>query len=246
MSASGYTSSDGGTPLSVSVETNEPYDQIDIYFGEELIGQTFSGNEVKTSAHFNLWHNLNDGTVKGREYEIRAEAWRENDGDPSEDTESYYLTLYQPVVTSGIGENTGVYGYAEVSAYYFDGSSFVMSASASAYNGTNIELDAAAWFRQQKFTTLANGPGAQEWIKRDPPLDQPIVFDDLPSGDTHSDSVDSMVVEYSLGRQIGDEEVLYFDAHTHLQVNGEIAGQHEEDHWEADTGVQEFTDVDNP
>ena len=246
MSASGYTSSDGGTSLSVSVETNEPYDQIDIYFGEELIGQTFSGNEVKTSAHFNLWHNLNDGTVKGREYEIRAEAWRENDGDPSEDTESYYLTLYQPVVTSGIGENTGVYGYAEVSAHYFDGSSFVMSASASAYNGTNIELDAAAWFRQQKFTTLANGPGAQEWIKRDPPLDQPIVFDDLPSGDTHSDSVDSMVVEYSLGRQIGDEEVLYFDAHTHLQVNGEIAGQHEEDHWEADTGVQEFTDVDNP
>ncbi len=41
-------------------------------------------------------------------------------------------------------------------------------------------------------------------------------------------------------------EILFYDAHTHLQMTGRIKGEHEEDHWESDSGVQMFTEADNP
>ena len=99
-----------------------------------MIGQTFSGNNVETNAHFDLYHILNDGSVKGKKYEIRAVAWREFDWNLSTDTEYYYLTLSQPRVDSGIKENTNVYGHAEVTRHYFNGTSFVMDAYANAFN----------------------------------------------------------------------------------------------------------------
>ncbi len=49
-----------------------------------------------------------------------------------------------------------------------------------------------------------------------------------------------------VNRWIGDigENEYYFDAHTHLHVYT-ATGTHKEDHWQADTGVQEFTKKDN-
>ena len=58
--------------------------------------------------------------------------------------------------------------------------------------------------------------------KSDPHIDGPIVFDDLPPFKWHYDTVNSMMVEFWHGGLIGDDERLYFDAHTHLQVVGQL------------------------
>ena len=100
----------------------------------------------------------------------------------------------------------------------------------------------AAWFRQQKFLTNADGTaGGMIQIERDPHIDDPIEFEEVDAGETFSDSANSMMVEIWHGGPIGENETVWLDAHTHLKVASAPT-----DDWEADTGVHDFTEEDNP
>ena len=183
------------------------------------------------------------GNIKGMKYRIRAVV---SFVDSSDEDASDTVRVYKPAFKSKIGPDTGVYGYAEVSSLSFNGITVTMSGYANANNGTDEDFEVTAWFRQQKYKPLGNKAGEWEETRRDPPLNQPLVFVDLPSGTTFSDSVESILTEFWVGRLIDPGEKLFYDAHTHLQVRGQIRGQHEEDDWEADSEVQEFTEEDNP
>ena len=228
-----------GTTVSASLTADENIDFIDWYIDDVYSFTSTHGNTKSVYEYLGTF----DGNIKGIKYDVRAVvSFEESSDEDASDT----FRVYKPIVTSGPGSNTGASGSAYVSSLSFDGSSITMSGSAYAYNDTNNDLQVAAWFRQQKFTTVNGEAGAMEDIKRDPHIDDLIVFVDLLPGETFSDSVDSSMTEFQREGLIGPNEILFYDAHTHLQVTGQINGQHEEDHWEADSGVQGFTDADNP
>lgn len=75
---------------------------------------------------------------------------------------------------------------------------------------------------------------------------------DFQPGETYRVSPDSMKLEFPHGGPMQEDEARYFNAHTHLQVTGRIAGKTRRDDWEADTRQQtgttavKFTYKDNP
>lgn len=137
------------------VETNEPYGgllwSVDGNYEDGTLGDGSSKGH-----YFSL---TLPGSIKGNTYEIEVVAYGIGpDGNlvlPTDDTdtETYDFTVVTPEVDDGPGTNSGFFGHAEVTQHYFNGTSFVMSASAFAYNPTNTTLRAGAWFRQQKFSS---------------------------------------------------------------------------------------------
>lgn len=241
-SMSVYYGDDGGsgTTVSASLTADEGIDFIGWYIDEAYDHTTDYNGETNVYEFLGTF----TGDIKGIKYDIRAVVSfvESSDADVS-DT----FRVYKPIVTSGPGSNTSASGSAYVSSLSFDGSSITMSGSAYAYNDTNNDLRVAAWFRQQKFHTVNGEAGGLDGLpRRDPHIDDPIVFVDLPPNQTFSDSVDSSMTKFTIGRRIRRGEIFFYDAHTHLQVTGQINGQHKEDHWEADSGVQGFTFDDNP
>ena len=167
------------------------------------------------------YFEVGEGSLKGTTYTIKAIAWdQENHWDIFLDTDSYTLTVYRPIIKSGYNEVTlenaritGAYGYIEISRHYFNGTTFVMDAYASAYNGTDETLRAQAWFRQTEYTA-PDGSAIAIQEKRDTKG-----LNDVEVDNTYGPyTPDSFIVDFDIGRPIGDTEVRYFDVHTHLQV----------------------------
>ena len=247
------------------LKTDVPYLWIEWYVDDKLV-DIDRGDGVKTKSYFSPYGKI-PGAVQGEKHTIEAfaaftyvEDLENVDWDriwdweyawrilSFMDSDSYKVRSFEsvPSFANGILQTswekprvTGVYGYA---AHYFNGTTFVMEASAYANNGTEHDFAVASWFRQQKYTA----DGGVEWGKRDPPFNTPIVSVPLPAGQSYSDSANSWMIEYSLGRPIGRDETLYFDAHTHLQVHGVVQGKTIVDDWEADTTVLKFTEEHNP
>lgn len=243
LSTSAYLDYGSGGALWASLTANK-----DIY----VIDWYIDGSYIKTTDHYqsptrssgHVYLDTRTGGIKGVKYEVKAVAWfsdLENNTFIS-DTATADVTVLAPAIDSGLGPNSGFWGHAEVTRHYFNGTAFVMEASASATNPTNKALDASAWFRQQKFVTNQDGTaGGLMQIERDPHIDADLEYVEVKAGDSFSDSVDSMVVEINHGGEIGDGERVWLDAHTHLQVTSAPT-----DDWEADTGVHLFTKDDNP
>ena len=229
-----------GTTVSVSLTTDEDIDFIDWHIDGEYSFTSTHGDTQSVYVYLGTYV----GDIKGKKYDVMAVVSFEESSDAdASDT----FRVYKPEITSGPGSNTGASGSAYVSSLSFDGSFITMSGSAYAYNNTNNDLRVAAWFRQQKYHTVNGEAGGLDGLpRRDPHIDNPIVFVDLPPNQSYSDSVDSSMTQFTIGRLIDEGEILFYDAHTHLQVTGQINGQHKEDHWEADSGVQGFTSDDNP
>ena len=223
-----------GAYATAYLSADEAIDYIDWY-----VNETYERASMHSHGTTSVSVSLNDlsGHIKGAKHTIKAIAWFWDEANETRltDTDSYSVRVYKPIQTSRTGRNTGAYGTAEVSAHYFNGNSFVMSASTYAHNGTGQKLRVHAWFRQRRYIN-----GGQVWEGRDT---KPVV--DIDPNNSSSASADSSVVDYSIGGLIGADERYYFDAHTHLQVTT-VKAPHKEDHWEADTGVQEFTADDNP
>ena len=222
------------------IQTDRPFSYI-FWFVDGVLEGMSQGDGTQTDTYFSF-SNL-PGNIKGQKYKIEARAWPPEPGNFLIDTATYDFTVVTPVVTEGYGPNSGFWGSAVVTRHYFNGSSFVMEASAYARNPTDETRQAAAWFRQQKFVTNPDGTaGRLAEIKRDPHINADIEFDPVGPGESLSDSPDSMMVEFWHGPDgILDGEKVWLDAHTHLQVASAPT-----DDWEADTGVHDFTDADNP
>lgn len=174
------------------------------------------------------------GHIKGEKYSVRAVvSFVESSDEEASDTFRVYK--YIPSPSNGIGSKTGANGYADVSRFYYDGSSVVMSASAYASNNTDKDLKVAVWFRTKEYTGL----DGNEIFGREKRDTKPT--EDVDKGESSKSYSPDGFVNRAIG-DIGDDEY-YFDAHTHLHVYT-AKGPHKEDHWEADTGVLKFTKAD--
>ena len=245
----------GSTYFTFYVRTNEPYGallwSVD---GEWGPNDGILGNGKKKDHYFSF-SNLT-GRLKGNTYKIEVTAYGLDPNGhlvvPTDnmDTATYNFTVYKPIVTSGYAptflekpRNTGAYGHAEVSAHYFNGTDFVMEGYAFFNNKSDVELSAEAWFRQNEY--FISDPVRNILSKSDEKRDTKEKKNYEP-GKIDSWTPDSWVVNYPLGRLIGETERFYYDAHTHLQVRTVEAGTQVQDDWEADSGIQEFNKDDNP
>ena len=202
-----------------------------------------NGSYEKTTTHGNgtTWVNVNlgsfSGHIKGEKY--RVEAIVEFSDGESIDTEDDKFRVYKPIITSGYGTRTGVYGSANIYSQYFDGFAFQMSASVYVYNGTENTVLVLAWFRQQEWSS-ENGEFKD--VKEDTKETEA-----LKPGDTYYAYPDSSKTEFAHGGLMKEGEERFFNAHTHIQVDGGGV-----DNWEADTKQQtedtavKFTHKDNP
>lgn len=237
---------DGYFIMMVDVQTSEPYHGIDYYLDDTWIDRAYG--DGKRTVDF-LWYDESDfwGSVKGTKHTLKLNVMQAA-GNDIVFTKTF--KVYQPIVTSGYGttslekpRNTGAYGWAEVSAHYFNGTDFVMEASASFSNDSDVTLSAQAWFRQNEY--ILSDPVSGTLTKSGEKRDTKAKLTYEPGG-YDSWSPNSWVVNYPLGRLILPKENFYYDAHTHLQVQTVDAGIQVQDDWEADTGIQTFTDDDNP
>lgn len=188
------------------------------------------------------------GHSKGSKYGVKAVVSFEESSD-EDATGTFRVFRPTPAWNNGTGGNTGASGYATIWGHYCDGSAIVMSASASAYNPFNNPeakdpddnpLKVEVWFRVIEYESLDGNAKHPEHGRDIKPVETIQVGE---SSEYYSP--DSFIVDVQLGGPIGRNQKLYYDSHTHLMVYT-TKGNHKEDHWEADTGVQEFTYKDNP
>ena len=237
LSASPWEDNGDGANVNVTLGVDADIDAIDWYI---------DGTYEKTTQHgpgtrwvYESFSQI-PGSIKGEKHKV--EAIVEFD-EGTIDTETDPFRVYKPVPSAdnGFGEKTGAFGYIEISSFYYDGSSVVMSSSVYAYNPSNNPkakdpndnpMNVTAWFRTKRYTGL-NGREMR-----------PEQRDTKPTATVKVSkaayfSPDGMVVDRWVGT-LGPDDVYFFDAHTHLVVSA-IKGGQGGDHWEADTGVLEFT-----
>lgn len=145
----------GGSFFSASLSADA-----DIQFVDWWIKQTWPADEADseyeklfTSSPYggpNVYEYLGsfDGHIKIAEYSIKAVAWfsdAENNTFVS-DTSTTTTSVYKPVYEGGY-KQSGIHGYSELTAHYFDGSSIVMDGYAWAYNGTGRDVWGSGRFR---------------------------------------------------------------------------------------------------
>ena len=247
---SAYANDDYGSGGSAyaSVTANENIEFIDWYINSNPNNENSTYEYSSTTVHGNT-KNVNEylgsfsGESKGSKYGVKAVVSFEESSD--EDVTDTFR-VFRPASDPQNGKRTdppsktGADGYAYVYRHYCDGSAIVMEGSAYAYNPLDNDnpLKVEAWFRVTEYP----GGGVAGEVKRDPyPIEEIAVGETSTTG-----SPNNMIVGIPLGEggiQKGEE--LYYDAHTHLRVFT-TKGQHREDNWEADTGVQKFTWLDNP
>ncbi len=216
-----------GTTVSVSLTTDEDIYFIDWYIDDEYSFTSTHGDTQSVYEYLGTFV----GDIKGIKYDIRAVVSfvESSDADVS-DT----IRVYKPIVRSNIGPLTGVSGSAYIYSQYFTGSAFGMTGSTYAYNGTSHTLNALGWFRLQEWSSEDGDFIDENRDTKDPDTD-------FEPGESYSVSPDSMEVEFPQNQPLRDDEARYFNAHTHLQVYGEIEGKTRVDDWEADTEQQTGT-----
>ena len=130
VTVDGYAYMDNDIYLSVSVKTNEPFDEVNYYFDGTWIGAS-SGDGTKTEATFSSYPDGGEGSVTGVTYQIRVDVWRQHDnGFFTQDSSSNNLTIYTPIYTNtadGGQDIDFVSGYAAINKHTYDPVSGYMS-----------------------------------------------------------------------------------------------------------------------
>ncbi|RKU27951.1 hypothetical protein C6497_10230 [Candidatus Poribacteria bacterium] len=116
-----------------------------------------------------------DGNIKIAEYDIKAVAtFTDAENNTSSDTSTTLTSVYKPHIAPDSGEKeTGVYGYSELTAHYYDGSYIVMDGYACLYNNTDDDATGSGRFRH-----TALNKGLDE-------LEQPLPISTFPSGQAY-------------------------------------------------------------
>ena len=254
----------GNPSFTFYVKTDEPYDRLNwsVYHfdtGETQwgVGST-EGDGVSTSHYFSI-SGLLSGEPKGKKYVIGVTAYKteriEGRDWISFATDTWNLRVFKVTTAwnNDTGRNTGASGYATIYRHYHNGENIVMDSTARARNPRNNPkaknpndnpLRVDTWFRVIEYEKGANGEAGNA-IQPEHGRDEKDTETVAVGNSSQSYSPENMIVGVYLGRWIQRGETLFYDAHTHLQVST-TKGLHREDHWEADTGVQKFTHLDNP
>ncbi len=190
--------------------------------------------QLTTSSHYgetNVYVDLGSlsGNIKIAKYDIKAVAWFSDEENNTfiSDTSTDTAYIYKPVVDSGSKTN-GIYGYSELTAHYFDGSSIVMDGYVYAYNETGNN---------------ARGFGRFRHTAQNKPLDE--LEKDLPSKHflssySYSTSDWGSYFNFDTGGNLQEGEEWVCDAYLRLRVTfGDT-----DDWWATDANT--FDESDNP
>jgi hypothetical protein len=157
LSASANTDYGSDASVSASLSADADISYIDWY-----VKQTYPADEadtdythVHTSMHSHGTRSVSVGLgsyaghIKIAEYDVKAVV---NFSDNS-DTSTTGVSIYKPVYESGSKTN-GIYGSAELTAHYYDGSSIIMDGYVYAYNDLGQNATGSGRFRH----TATNKP----------------------------------------------------------------------------------------
>ena len=220
------------------VETDEPYDRLNwaVYHvdtGETQweVGST-EGDGVSTHHYFSI-SGLLSGEPKGKKYVIGVTAYKTERIDGRDwisfATDTCNLRVFKVTTAwnNGTGRNTGASGYATIYRHYHNGENIVMDSSAYAYNPRNNPkaknpndnpLRVDPWFRVIEYKKGPNGEAGNA-IQPEHGRDEKDSETVEVGNGSQRYSPDNMIVGVHLGRWIREEETLFYDAHTHLQVS---------------------------
>ena len=100
------------------VETDVPFYEVNWYVDGKYVGRS-DGSNVETDAYFNYFDLT--GSFEGEIYEIKAIAWSlDDDGNTDSDTDTYYLTVYNPEEKVCNGTHTRTYTQVEITGFHYD------------------------------------------------------------------------------------------------------------------------------
>lgn len=190
----------------------------DIQFIDWYVKQTYPTSEADseyeilfTSSHYGgtsvyVWLGSFDGHIKIAEYDIKAVALftdAENNTFVS-DSSTTTTSVYKPVYEGGY-KITGIYGYSELTAHYFDGSSIVMDGYAWAYNGTGGNATGTGRFRH----TATNQPLDE--------LEQQLPVETFEQGETYGYSTSDLFTNFNFSTgELRDGNVWVCNAYLRL------------------------------
>ena len=134
----GYSYMGNSIYLSVSVETNEPFDEVNYYLNGTWIGAS-AGDGEKTEVAFSSYPDGGEGKVTGVTYNVLVDVWREHDnGFFTQDSSTQKITIYTPISESTPVDDLDllfVSGYVEISKQTYDFDSGYMSFDYDVYAG---------------------------------------------------------------------------------------------------------------
>ncbi len=233
-----------GGYVGASLTADEDIMYIDWYIDDKFVKTTMHSNGTR-SVYASL--DTRTGEIKGVKYEVKAMVYFLY---PNYDTATDDVKVFKPVWLWQVGENTGAYGYAEISRFYYDGSQIIMDALIYAHNPTNnpkaqdpenYPLSVLPWFWTQKYPA-PNGNAEDE--RRDTKSIEIIQLGKTsqtynPGPLTDPDPVTGERKPFT--RNVGTirkDNPVYYKAHAHLQV---FDGRNPADNWEVDTQHQTGT-----
>ena len=234
LSVDSNTDYGGGSDFYASLSADE-----NIYYINWYVKQTYPVDQadsdyelVYTSMHLtgtksvSVRLGLFDGHIKIAEYDIKADVTFEGASDSSTTTTS----VYKPVFNPNGYQRTGVYGYSELTAHYFDGSSIVMDGYVSAYNGTGDNARGFGRFRH----TAVN--------KNLDELEDPLPNENFQQGETYGYSTSDWgtFFNFDTGGELQGNDTWVCNAYIRLKVHQGVT-----DDWLAED-TNTFTSDDNP
>ena len=207
----------------VYVETNEPYYEVNYYLDETWIGYGYGGNNNRTDDIF--WYYVSNfgGSLHGTEHHLKIDVCGEDiDGNFTYDTVTKTVKVYKPIVESGYGEDTGVYGETELSRHSYEHPCITFEGYVWARNWTESDLDSSSSFRH-----TVNSVNFFEQKESEPPK-QTISKDGGTYGPYYENYTESMQVNISRG---GRGE---YSSHVYIRqsVEGNVADGFKKDHWD--------------
>ncbi len=212
LSVSANTDYGGGSDFSASLSADQDISYIDWYVKQTYpAGEADSDYEhVHTSMHNSGTRSVSvslgsyAGHIKIAGYDIKAEVTF-SDGSDSSTTST---SVYKPVFNDSGYQKTGVYGYSELTAHYYDGSYIVMDGYAWAYNGTG---DSARGFGRFRHTAIN---------KNLDELEKPLPNEIFEQGETYSYSTShwGTYFNYFCG-ELSQENVWKCNAYLRLKVH---------------------------
>lgn len=206
----------------VYVETNEPYDEVNYYLDETWIGAASGGNG-RTDDFF--WYSEMNfgGSLHGTEHKLKVDVWRQdNDGNFTQDTVTKTFKVYKPIVESGYGDDTGVYGETELSRHSYDHPCITFYGSVWARNSTEFDLDSSSSFRH-----TVNGPNFFDQKESEPPTET-ISSNGGTYGPYYEDYTESMQINISSS----DRGEYSSDVYIRQSVEGNVEDGFKKDNWD--------------
>ncbi len=201
-------------------KTDTPYYVVEWYVDGVYVGYSPGANEGEENGptEASCCFEVGTGTITGTTYTITAKAWDQEDhSDDLSDTDSYEVTVYQPIVLSSPSPKPldDVWGRAELSKHYRSGNDVTMDYYVSVYYNGDEEVEYSVTTENKN--TIFDLPGGLVSVPGDDPSGK-IGYDENDSDLQRSFSDSGSITNGALAN--GREGVEYrCEAYVRITVN---------------------------